>query len=388
MGDAYSGQAGEKKQGSGLSGDFDLIVVGGGFAGLVAARTAAMRGLRVAVLEKKTDPGAGVHTTGILVKEAANSLDLPVELSRKIRGVRLYSPSMAELDLDSPGYYFLATDTPGLLRWLAREAGLAGAELSFGTAFKGARRAGGRILIEGLGVSTRYLIGADGAKSQVAKVFGLGRNSRFLLGLELEYEGHCGLDPSRLHCFLDRVLAPGYIAWAVPGVGITQLGLAHELPHKTDLAALASKAALVGRFMSARQVGRRGGLIPVGGLVQPFASDGVLLIGDAAGTVSPATAGGIHNAFCYGRRAAQAVCDFLQDQGPEPSRVLALELPKYPLKSLMRGVLRHGPPDWAFNLAIQTAPMKALARQIYFHHRGPGLGWCHRRYFKPALEEG
>ena len=388
MGDVISGRPPAEEAGPELTGDFDLIVVGAGFAGLVAARTAAMRGLRVAVLDKKTEPGADVHTTGILVKEAADSLDLPSELSRKIRGVRLYSPSMAKLDLDSPGYYFLATDTPGLLRWLAREAGLAGAELRFGTAFKGARRDGSRILIDGLGVTTRYLIGADGAKSQVAKAFGLGRNRRFLLGLELEYEGHCGLDPSRLHCFLDRALAPGYIAWAVPGLGITQLGLAHELPHKTNMAALASKAALVGRFMSARQIGRRGGLIPIGGLVRPFASDGVLLIGDAAGTVSPATAGGIHNAFCYGRRAAQSVCDYLQDQGPEPSRVLARELPKYTLKGLMRGILRHGPPDWTYDLALQTAPMKALARQVYFHHRGPGLGWCHRRYFKPALEKG
>ena len=364
--------------------DFDLVIVGASFAGLVAARTAAMRGLRVAVLDKKPEPGAQVRTTGILVKEAADSLDLPVQLTRKIRGVRLYGPSMDSVDLDSPGYYFLATHTPGLLRWLAREAGLAGAQLHFDQPFRGACREAGRLRLAGFDWTARYLIGADGAKSRVAECFGLGRNRRFLLGVELEYEGHCGLDTGRLHCFLDRRLAPGYIAWAVPGVGITQLGLACELPHKPDLPGLASKAERLGRFMSGRMVGRRGGLIPVGGLVRPFASDGVLLIGDAAGAVSPATAGGIHNAFHYGRRAAQVVCDHLQDRGPEPSRVLAKELPKYPLKAMMRRLMRHGPPDWVFDLALKTAPMKALAREVYFHHRGPAIDWRAARYFKPS----
>ena len=71
--------------------DFDLVIVGGSFAGLVAARTAAMRGLRVAVIDAKPEPGAALRTTGILVKEAAEVLDLPFSLTRKIHGVRLYA---------------------------------------------------------------------------------------------------------------------------------------------------------------------------------------------------------------------------------------------------------------------------------------------------------
>ena len=49
----------------------DLVIVGASFAGLIAAKTAAMRGLKVVVLESKPDAGQRVHTTGILVKEAA-----------------------------------------------------------------------------------------------------------------------------------------------------------------------------------------------------------------------------------------------------------------------------------------------------------------------------
>ena len=53
---------------------YDLIIVGGSFAGLACARTAALRGLKVAVLDAKDEPGARVRTTGILVKEATTKL--------------------------------------------------------------------------------------------------------------------------------------------------------------------------------------------------------------------------------------------------------------------------------------------------------------------------
>lgn len=96
-----------------MSAEYDLLIAGGGFAGLVCARTAAARGLKVAVLDRKPEPGARVHTTGIVVKEAAEEVALPARLTRPIAGVRLYTPSLRWIDLDSPGYHFLATDTPG-----------------------------------------------------------------------------------------------------------------------------------------------------------------------------------------------------------------------------------------------------------------------------------
>ena len=298
--------------------DFDLVIVGAGFAGLVCARTAAMRGMRVAVLEREPHSGARVRTTGILVKEAADALDLPVELTRKLRRVRLYAPSMASIDLHSPGYYFLATDTPRLLRWLARQAQAAGAQLFYRESFSGAARQAGWLRLAGLDLTTRYLVGADGVRSPVAACFGLGRNRRFLVGVEAAFAGDGGIDGGFLHCFVDHRLAPGYIAWAVPGVGVIQVGLARTLPGKPDLHGLIEKLRPILDLTAAPRLGLRTGLIPIGGPVRPIATERVLLIGDAAGLVSPMTAGGIHNAFHFGRRAAQAISDHLFDHGPEP----------------------------------------------------------------------
>jgi flavin-dependent dehydrogenase len=189
---------------------FDLAIVGGSFAGLACARSAALRGLKVAVLDSKPEPGARVRTTGILVKEASDAYDLPAQMMRKVHGVRLYAPDDRALDLAAPGYFFQATDMPGLMRWMADEAARAGATLMYGRKFDHALEYERGVAMGDLHAS--FLIGADGARSRVAERFGLGRNRHFLAGLEIECEPLAGVDERFLHCFADSKIAPGYIS--------------------------------------------------------------------------------------------------------------------------------------------------------------------------------
>ena len=107
----------------------DCVIVGASFAGLACATALARAGLRVTVLERKSDPGEKLHTTGIIVKDAIDHIvlldGLPAELIHRIDGVRLYAPNLRHVDLAAPGYYFLATDTPNLAamrRWYLAEA--------------------------------------------------------------------------------------------------------------------------------------------------------------------------------------------------------------------------------------------------------------------------
>jgi flavin-dependent dehydrogenase len=130
-------------------------------------------------------------------------------------------------------------------------------------------------------------------------------------------------------------------------------------------------ARLSGHFDAggARIVGRRGGLIPVGGRVAPFGADRALLVGDAAGIVSPLTAGGIHTALDSGWRAAHAIADHLFDGAPPPHRAIADAYPRFFWKRRLRRLFDLGVPNWLIDAALATPPLRALAQSIFFHRR-------------------
>lgn len=353
----------------------DCTIVGASFAGLACATVLAQRGLHVRILERKADPGEKLHTTGIIVKEAVDQIALfdllPPELVRTVPGVRLYAPNMRHVDLDAPGYYFLATDTPNVIRWLASRAKEAGVEILCCSAFKGATRIRGGFQLEGM-CDTRYLIGADGPNSQVAKSLGLGQNRKFLFGMEYEFSGVQLTESDRLHCFIDRKLAPGYIGWIVPGVGVAQVGLARRMKDdpeamKRVMEQFLTKIAPVADFRDHRPESIRAGVIPCGGVVRPVTTDRAILVGDAAGMVSPVTAGGIHTALKHGLAAGHAVAEFLEGKHEDPHLWFTKTYPTFRTKRLLRFLFDHLQSDFLFNTLIASTPMRMAASHVYFH---------------------
>jgi flavin-dependent dehydrogenase len=348
-----------------------LVVIGASFAGLACARAAAARGIETTVLDSRPEAGRGVRTTGILVKEAADMLDVPQHLVRKLATVRLYAPSLRSIDLRRPGYSFLATDTPNLLRWWAREAERHGAEIRWRSRFRGAERGpDGALEIPGQGLRCGFLVGADGADSAVARYFRLSTNTRFLSGIEAECRGIAEIPDDRLHVFLDSELARGYIGWVVPGVGVTQVGLACRRPSRPDLPVFMRRLATLFDTSGLDVTGYRAGLIPVGGPLRRSSDRDVLLIGDAAGWVSPLTAGGIHCALQWGRTAGISITDHLLDGGPHPGRVLQRQLPSFRLKRGLRQLYDLGPPNRLYDLLLDRPLLRRFAQLVFFHHRG------------------
>ena len=334
--------------------------------------------MNVSVLERKTDAGAKLHTTGIIVKDAIDQValldGLPPHIVRRIDGVRLYAPNMRHVDLAAPGYYFLATDTPELMRWLAARAEEAGARIHLGSSFTACERTADGFDL-GLHGTTRYLVGADGPNSRVARNLGLGLNQRFLFGVEHEFEGVEIAAPDKLHCFIDRKLAPGYIGWVVAGVGVVQVGLARRVRDAQPaadvaMAAFLDKISPLFDFRGMRPASVRAGMIPCGGVVSPVAAPRALLVGDAAGMVSPVTAGGIHTALKHGAAAGRAIANFLQGRDEDPRHAFVRSYPRFRLKRLLRHAFDHFQSDTAFNLLLGTWPMRAAASVVYFHRKG------------------
>jgi digeranylgeranylglycerophospholipid reductase len=356
----------------------DCVVVGASFAGLACATALARTGMRVVVLERKADVGEKLHTTGIIVKDAVDQIalldGLPAAIVRRIDGVRLYAPNLRHVDLSAPGYYFLATDTPQLMRWLAERAVQAGAVIAHQTSFVTAQRTQSGFDLGDIG-TTRFIVGADGPNSRVAQMLGLGRNRKFLFGVEHEYSGLELTEPNRLHCFIDRRLAPGYIGWIVGGVDAIQVGLAGRvqsgrLTATEAMAPFLEKISSIADFRHAKPVSIRAGMIPCGGVVRPVATRRVMLVGDAAGMVSPVTAGGIHTALKHGLAAGHAIADFLNGKTEDPSESFVRSYPRFRTKRLLRFLFDYLQSDFTFNMLLGTRPMRAAASIVYFHRKG------------------
>jgi len=348
-----------------MSNQPQILIAGGGFAGFACAKALAERGVTVTVLERKKAAGVGMHTTGIIVKECADEFAIPPELTRKVTDVRLFSPRLKHVDLASSDYFFLTTDTPKLMQFLAGEAVKAGAHIVFDTAYDESTISGDKVVVNKGAYTCDFLIGADGPRSKVAADYTLGKNTQFLLGAEAEYTGLPLPDNNAFYCFLDQELAHGYLGWVIPGVGVAQVGLAQRMPRKPDIDAFVTRMRGVFDFSQATVAARRGGLIPCGGLVRPFANERVILLGDAAGIVSPLTAGGIHTALRYGRILGETLAAYLTRGGEHPAALLEKIYPRFTFKLGLRKIY-EATPNALIDFGITNPLFSLFARQVFY----------------------
>ena len=348
----------------------DLAIVGGSFAGLSCAREAAHNGLTTQVFERKIAPGAYTQSTGLFVQEIADQMALPERLIRRITGVRLYAPNLNYVDLRSPGYEFIATDTPKVLSWMAEQAQQAGAIISASEQVQNVVQYADRVVLPEQDTAARYLVAADGANSTVARALGLGTNKVMLSGAEYEVDGFHDLPDDLLHVFISNEYAPGYIGWLFKGVHSAQLGIAVKPGHRVRLRAFFE--LLKRRFdPNAKMLSGRGGYIPCGGVVHPWARDNVCLLGDAAGMVSPLTAGGIHPSIEVGQQLGAAIAMHLRHDLPLPQEQIRALVKTYPVKRQLRRLANLVSfSDRISNHVINNTAFQRAAQLIFFHNRG------------------
>ena len=361
---------------------YDVTVVGAGLAGLQCARLLAADGVSVLLVDRKRDVREGIRTTGIFVRKSFEEFDLAAgSLGPGVRRVVLHSPQGRTQTLESPTPEFRVGRMQKIHADLLADATADGAEWRPSRSFLGLGRGGDGSTIVGLRgpdgteqVSTRFLVGADGARSQVAAQLGLSSNSDFIVGVEDVLHGAGGTREPALHCFLDPRLAPGYIAWVADdgheihvGVG----GYAAAFDPNAALLALRRRIAGMWDLDSAHVVERRGGLIPVGGILPRVSSDRGLLIGDAAGAVSPLTAGGLDGALRLSRYAAEVLAVAVRQDAPEslslyPSHGLGT---RFISRRGMRRVLATVRSPLLMELGcagLRAWPLRGLAQHVFF----------------------
>lgn len=288
--------------------DYDVVVVGAGPAGAVAARTAAEHGARVLLLEGRPEIGRPVQCTGLLSVRGFRLSGAPEDvILRGIRGVFAYGPEGRRLVLEKPEVHAYVIDRDRFDVALVERAARAGVDVRLKSPAVGLERSPHvqQLLIRSDGHETtiraRVVIGADGPKSVIARAAGLPPPEKTIIGVQATIP----YDPPRedyVEVWLSHAIAPNFFAWAVPAApGTARVGLGTDDPKRAK--ALFDRW-IAQQFPNCEILGFQSGSIPIGPAPKTV-TEGVLLVGDAAGQAKPTSGGGIYTGISCARIAGE-----------------------------------------------------------------------------------
>ncbi len=323
----------------------DVLVVGAGPAGSTAARTCASLGLRTVLLEEHPEVGCPTHCTGKLSVHAFERFALPDSLIQtSLRAAALYAPDGTVARVRRATIDSYVVDRDPFDCYLAGRAAEAGAEVITGARARtvvrrsraGQDRAGLRVEVDRRGsrmaFDTPLLIDAEGANPVLPAQLGINPRRTLVHGLQYELEGAVIEDESAPDLYFGRDVAPGFFAWLMPiGGGRGRLGLAVD-PRLADRPPvfyleqlMASHPVAAPRVHHAKIVRKLAGRIPILGLRRPTYTDGMLVVGDAAGQVKATSGGGIYFSMLAGEMAGRAAARYLGDTSEARGALAAYE---------------------------------------------------------------
>lgn len=319
------------KHSAAIAEPFDVIVLGGGPSGATAACDLAQRGYRVALVDRE---GRIKPCGGAIPPKLLHEFGIPGDvLVTKVRGARIISPKQQVVGMPIEDGYVGMVDRADFDPWLRNRAERAGATRIAGTFshvlrnpveqgdlvsfYYRCKDSNALSMIRG-----RYVIGADGARSKLAQDEIEGsEQGQYVFAYHEILESPANTDsnfydPSQCDVFYDGSLSPDFYAWVFPHGKSLSIGTGSAVKgfsQREAIEQLRKRTGLCGQNL----IRREGAPIPLKPLPRWDNGRDIVLAGDAAGVVAPASGEGIYYAMLGGRMAATAVADCLERGSPK-----------------------------------------------------------------------
>lgn len=307
-----------------LKNSYDVIVVGAGPAGSIAARTAAENGISVLLLEKDRDVGYPVRCGEAVSKKGIEEF-IPSDekwIASKISKFSFVAPNESEVTLEySDAVYVLERR---LFDYeLARTAADAGAEIMTRTYVNGLLIEDGKVSgvkFEFQGeqkeVRAKIIIAADGVESRVARWAGIPTHVDFR---EMESAvqvtaANIPVNQDTLYFYFGIDVSPSGYLWIFPkgnkkaNIG---LGISGSIGKKKSALSYLDDF-LQKHYPEAPILTRIAGGVPCGLTLDKISAPGIMLVGDAARQVNPLSGGGITSGMIGGSIAGKIAADAIK----------------------------------------------------------------------------
>ena len=294
-----------------MTNDTDVLVAGGGPAGLIFSEEAKRSGLEITLLEKKPEIGTPSHCAGLVSINGLYRIgvDPPFDCIKSvIYGAKIHSPSNHVFEIKSKNPLAYALDRVSFDKFLAKRAASQGVKISLDTEVVhllkkdnviGFQSSDGNVL------HSKMTVSAEGITGHLLEEAGLQSISRSSCVPALQFEVcNVDIDEHIVQIFFGRKYSQNFFAWIIPtGKDSARVGLASNEQNNLERMNLFVKDKL----NSPLKRSELSGIITLGGPIKRTCSDGFLAIGDVCGQTKPTTGGGIVTGGICAKIAAKAV---------------------------------------------------------------------------------